>query len=255
MATFNIHRAKGTDGRRDLTRTADTLRLAQAHLIGLNEVHGERFWTATSQVQQLGEMLHMKWLYAPTEERWWHVQFGNALLSALPIVHWQKIPLVRGNGKSHRNVVLAIVEHLGTRIHVLVTHIDRSNDEARKMQLRTVSQLFLSLEQPAILMGDMNSPPEDPLIRQLVDHPEIDEPLRAKYGDQAPRAIDWILVRGLRCIDAGLVDQGASDHPMLWAELELPPPLSGEPVASPRASGHRLSRAPQAPQSPSTSAP
>ena len=38
--------------------------------------------------------------------------------------------------------------------------------------------------------------------------------------EKAVRLIDHIFVRGLRPVNAGVRDDGASDHPLVWAELE-----------------------------------
>jgi hypothetical protein len=40
-----------------------------------------------------------------------------------------------------------------------------------------------------------------------------------KFGSCAPPRIDFVFVRGLRVLDAGLRDDGASDHPLAWAEV------------------------------------
>jgi endonuclease/exonuclease/phosphatase (EEP) superfamily protein YafD len=98
----------------------------------------------------------------------------------------------------------------------------------KKRWLRAVIALYLALDEPAILVGDMNSDADDPQIRQLSDTPGVDDPVGGLLGPEilekdAPRRIDWIFTRGLRCVDAGIRDDGASDHPMIWAELELPP--------------------------------
>jgi len=232
IATFNIHRAKGTDGRRDLRRTADSLAEVGPDFVALQEVYGERLGRHSNQAEALASMLNMAWLYAPSEERWWHLDFGNAILSRLNVVHWQRIPLVRAGAKGHRHAILAVAEHHDQRIHIVLTHIDRGDDEARRRQLRSVSELFLSLREPAILMGDLNTPPEDPQIERLLNDPSVEEPLRAKYGDAARRTIDWILVRGLRCVDADLVHRGASDHPLLWADVELPAYRQAQPLTA-----------------------
>ncbi len=217
VATFNIHGGKGTDRVRDLNRTADCLR--SFHLIGLNEVHGACLGRSENQAQSLGRALEMDWLFAPTEQRWWHYRFGNGLLSSLPVEHWQRIPLERVHGKSFRNLLVSNIELDGRTVHVVITHIDRSDDRERVEQLRTVAELFLSLAEPAILMGDMNSSAEEPLIRRLLQSPGVRDPVADVLGDQAPPRIDWILTRGLRTVDAGIIETAASDHPCVWAEL------------------------------------
>jgi len=220
VGTFNIHGAKGTDGVQSLERIARTLR--GLDFAGLNEVYGALPGYRNDQAADLGASLGMAWLHAPTEERWWCDQFGNAALSNLPIASWQRIPLARVHGKSYRNAVLVRAEHQGRPINIVVTHIDRSDDRERAEQLRTVGELFLALETPAILLGDMNTDASEPALRKLLETPDVRDPLREKLGDAAPRRIDWVLVRGLETVDAGHVQTGASDHPHVWAELAWP---------------------------------
>jgi hypothetical protein len=40
-------------------------------------------------------------------------------------------------------------------------------------------------------------------------------------GEPPSGVVDWIFVRGFRPVEGGLRDEGASDHPLLWAELEF----------------------------------
>ncbi len=220
VGTFNIHGGKGVDGVRDLTRIAKTLR--GLDFAGLNEVHGAAPFRDDDQAAALGQQLGMPWLYAPTEQRWWCDPFGNGALSNLPVTSWQRIPLARTHGKSYRNAVLVRAEHQGKPVNIVVTHLDRSDDRERAEQLRTVGELFLALESPAILLGDLNTDDTEPALRKLLDAPGVHDPLRDRLGDAAPRRIDWILVRGLETIDAGIVNRGDSDHPHVWAELAWP---------------------------------
>ncbi|MDZ4781083.1 MAG: endonuclease/exonuclease/phosphatase family protein [Planctomycetia bacterium] len=220
IGTFNMHGGKGVDGVRDLTRIAETLR--GLDFAGLNEVHGGVPFRGEDQAAALGQQLGMPWLYAPTEQRWWCDRFGNGALSNLPVTSWQRIPLARAHGKSYRNAVLVRAEHQGKPVNIVVTHLDRSDDRERVEQLRTVGELFLALESPAILLGDLNTDDTEPALRKLLDAPGVHDPLRDRLGDGAPRRIDWILVRGLETIDAGIVNRGDSDHPHVWAELAWP---------------------------------
>lgn len=220
VTSYNIHGGKGTDRVRDLSRIAENLQ--GAHLIGLNELHRLNPFSSSNQAEQLGAALKMPWLFAPTEQKWWYHDFGNGLLTSLPVTHWQRIPLSRKYGKSFRNVVLAAVEYRGRTIQVLVTHLDRSDDRERAAQVRAVSDLFSSLDEPAILMGDMNSDADDPQIQRLLAKPGVDSPLHRAGGTDTLRTIDWIFTRGLVTLDAGLEQSVASDHPRVWARLELP---------------------------------
>ena len=221
IGTFNIHAGKGRDGRRDLDRVADCIAAGELDFVALNEVRGAGLWQQQDQAGRLGRRLEMAWLFAPAGRVWYFRESGNGLLSTLPVGFWQRIPLSRKYDHSHRNAVLVGLRHRGRTIHVLLSHITRRDDRDRRSQLRAVIAMYLALAEPSILVGDMNSDAADPLIRQLLDTPGVADPVGEILGPQTPRRIDWIFTRGFRCLDAGIRDDGASDHPLIWAELEL----------------------------------
>lgn len=232
LATFNIHGGKGLDGVRDLSRIAVELR--EMDLVGLNEVHGGELGEPIDQAELLGRQLGLAWLFAPTEHRWWRSQFGNGILTSLKVASWQRIPLPRQYGKSFRNLVLLRLDHATGPVNVIVTHLDRSDDRERTAQLNAAANLFLSLAEPAVLMGDMNTTADDPHLARLLQTPGVHDPLSDVLGKQAGPRIDWILVRGCRSVDAGLVNSGVSDHPMLWAEIEVASKGPKSPASPPK---------------------
>jgi len=223
VATFNIHGCKGVDGRRDPARIEQCLQ--GFDLVALNEVRGHGYGVPADQAEDLGRRLGLAWLFAPAEDRWWGIdRFGNGLLSALPVRSWHRIPLARSVDPSCRNVLLATVECPGGRVRVLVTHLVAREHRERQAQLRAVIALWESLAEPALLLGDLNSSGDDPQLRQLLARPAIGDPLARHPGSQGRPRIDWILTRGLRTVDAGSLDSGASDHPVFWAELAVQAP-------------------------------
>jgi endonuclease/exonuclease/phosphatase family metal-dependent hydrolase len=222
VGTFNIHGGRGADGVKSLTRTAACLK--DAHFVGLNEVHGRWFWEETDQAEALARRLGRDWLFAPAEERWGHYKFGNGILSSVPVLSWQRIPLVYRSARGYRNAVCLTVAVNEQPVRMLVTHLDRRSDLDRRAQLQFISQLFLALETPAILMGDLNTEPNAPEMRQLLEQPEVVDPLRGLPPDGPEHRIDWILTRGLKLFDRGLTNAGASDHPYYWVDCEVARP-------------------------------
>lgn len=221
IGTYNIHMGKGTDGRTDLSRIAGVI--GGLDFVGLNEVLGAAPWEKEDQAATLGNELKMTSLYTPTEERWWTAKFGNGFLSKLDVQSWQVVPLERRHGKSFRNLVhIRAKAANGTPLNLVVTHIDRSDDRERHEQLKTVGEYFLSLQKPAILLGDMNSDAHDPAMIKLLEGTDIVDALGKAKGFNAPRHIDWILTRGLEVKDAGMSPVGPSDHAHVWAELTVP---------------------------------
>jgi endonuclease/exonuclease/phosphatase family metal-dependent hydrolase len=223
IGTFNIPAGKGRDGRRDLERVAACIASSALDFVALNEVRGLTLWKKQDQAAQLGRRLEMGWLFAPASMVWYCRESGNGLLSSLPAGFWQRIPLSRQYDRGYRNAVLVALPHLGRTIHVLLTHVTRRDDRERQAQLRAAISLYLALAEPSVLVGDMNSDADDPQIRRLLKTPGVDDPVGEILGPKTPRRIDWIFTRGFRCLDAGIRDDGASDHPLIWAELELLP--------------------------------
>jgi endonuclease/exonuclease/phosphatase family metal-dependent hydrolase len=219
IGTFNIHGGKGSDGRRDMERVADCL--ADLDFVGLEEVHSRWPWESVDQAQWLGRRLGRSWLFAPAVQQWYHDDFGNGLISALRVTSWQRIPLP-SDPSNPRNAILATVEYSGGTIRILVTHLTRRNPVRQDAQLQAVSSLFLSLAEPAILLGDMNARPDHPLIRQLRATPGVVEPFGELRQSDSTVRIDWIFLRGLRALHVETVDRGASDHPLVWVEVRRP---------------------------------
>jgi endonuclease/exonuclease/phosphatase (EEP) superfamily protein YafD len=110
------------------------------------------------------------------------------------------------------------VEVGGKVINVLVTHVGRHEDH--DPQMRAVAELFLSLAEPAMLMGDLNANPDDPQITRLRSTPGVVDAVSSSVEGKFPHHVDWIFLRGLRSARAGASDEGVSDHPFFWADVE-----------------------------------
>jgi endonuclease/exonuclease/phosphatase family metal-dependent hydrolase len=208
VATFNIDGKSGDP-------TADTMR--GFDLIGMEEVHGCCPFSDTNEAEILGQKLNMPALFAPVERQWWHNAFGDGALTTLPVEHWQRFPLSNENADSNRELLVLRLQFAGKPLNVLVTHLERHED--LETELATAISLFHSLEEPAILMGDLNLRPNDPQIDALRKSPGVIDPV----GDNHPESFDRIFARGFRSLDSGLIDKGASDHPLAWATLQLNP--------------------------------
>ena len=83
IATYNVHRCRGLDGRTRPDRIATVLRAIDADIIALQEVVGAGP-RGGSQVEEIGATLAMGWVMAAARQRRGH-QFGNALLSRFPV--------------------------------------------------------------------------------------------------------------------------------------------------------------------------
>jgi endonuclease/exonuclease/phosphatase (EEP) superfamily protein YafD len=107
-------------------------------------------------------------------------------------------------------------------IQLLTVHVDSQTD--RERQLRAVISLFQGLQSPAILMGDLNTTSDNEALKRLLALPDVVDVLADQPPDTRGRQhIDWILARGFRCRSGRLIENDASDHPAVTAELELLP--------------------------------
>lgn len=216
LATYNIHSGRGFDGRTDLARIAANLE--GLDFVGLNEVRGG-WLRQPDQAEQLASAVGTDWLFAPTEWRWWHNDFGNGVLSRIPVSSWQRIPLPARASRACRNAVLLRSQISGRPLNLLVTHVEDSQPRADASQLQAVVDLFMALEPPAVLLGDLNADRNQPQLQRLLRAAGVVDALEGLPAGK--RRIDWIIVRGLECVARGMQPAGASDHPQYWAEVEL----------------------------------
>ena len=216
VATFNIAGGVGKDGKLDLARTVAAVR--GFDVVGVEEVHGSLIGELGNEIYGLGKESGLPLLFAPTERQWFHDSFGNGILCDLRVTHWQRFPISTSASHSNRNLLLVDAIYFDKPLHILITHLDRHEDH--DAELRTVISLFDDLSEPAILLGDLNTIASDPQLQALDSIPGVVNCLQAKLGDTIDASnVDWIYVRGLRCLNAGFSDNGASDHHLAWAEL------------------------------------
>lgn len=217
IATYNVHSGKGIDGERDIARAAEVLR--GADVAAIQELHAATHFGRTGQAEQLARMLEMGWLFAPTRTRWFREYRGNALLTHFPVSYWYREPLVDVTGHSFRNLTTAKLELQDRHLWILFTHLHPR--AARGLQLQTVLDRFSSYS-PAVLLGDLNTPREDPQLARLLGEQEIVDAIRVGLDDQDPDdRIDWIITKGLQIEASGMTDIGVSDHPYYWVEVQF----------------------------------
>jgi endonuclease/exonuclease/phosphatase family metal-dependent hydrolase len=224
LATFNIDGGEGFDGKVDLARTAKSLQ--RIDFIGMNEVHGFLTGEPRNQAAALAAIFHLPYLWVPAERQWWHESFGNAIFTDLPVLRWQRVVLPNKPFAANRNYLVTAAKWNNTVVHIITTHTDWKPGGAEQFDI--VTQAFLNLPTPAVLMGDLNTPKSDPKIQKLLKTAGVQEAITTILGPQ-PKCVDWIFLRGLETVDAGSADIGASDHPAFWAQVMLPQPSPTQP--------------------------
>lgn len=155
VATYNIHRCRGLDGRTRPERIASVLASVDADVIALQEVVGASP-LREGQAAELGAALGMGWVMAPTR----HLRnalFGNVVLSRFPVRHHQQYDLTWKTCESRlvQRVDVALDdEHT---LHVYNVHLGTALLERRDQAARLASIVHdRRVTGPKIVLGDFN---------------------------------------------------------------------------------------------------
>ncbi|MCP5395540.1 MAG: endonuclease/exonuclease/phosphatase family protein [Sphingomonadaceae bacterium] len=155
FATYNIHKAVGTDGRRDADRIITVLREMDADVIALQEADlrlGER-----ASVLSRAALDDTPWYPADVARRprslGWH---GNALLirRGIEVVEAEAIhlPTLEPRGAVRADLLLD-----GMRVRVVGTHLDLSGLRRRDQVHAILGHLRIcDGDLPTVVMGDFN---------------------------------------------------------------------------------------------------
>ena len=174
--------------------------LKDLDFVALNEVHGPRLWERDDQAALLGRRLGVQWLFAPATRDWHTIDFGNGLLTSLPVESWQRIPL---DGQQRPRLSQRGARALAAARADDQRALDPYRPQRRPhpaQQLHQTIDLYLALPVPAIFLGDLNSEAAEPEIRRLLAAPGVIDAVGQKLGPDAPPRIDLIFVRGLRVL-------------------------------------------------------
>jgi endonuclease/exonuclease/phosphatase family metal-dependent hydrolase len=154
VATYNIHRCRGLDGRTSPQRIADVIGEIAPDVIALQEVIGASA-SSPGQVEQLGALLGMGWVMAPTR----HFRgslFGNVVLSRFPIRHHSQYDLSwkTCEPRCAQRVDVAIGEDT---LHLYNVHLGTAFLERRHQAGRLSAILHdRRVGQPKVVLGDFN---------------------------------------------------------------------------------------------------
>jgi endonuclease/exonuclease/phosphatase family metal-dependent hydrolase len=155
VATYNIHRCRGLDGRTRPERIAAVLADINADLIALQEVVGASPLHA-GQAAELGAALGMGWVMAPTR----HLRtslFGNVVLSSFPIRHHQQYDLTWKTCEPRlvQRVEVAVDDEHALQVYNvhLGTALRERRDQAERLAAVVHDRRVTG---PKIVLGDFN---------------------------------------------------------------------------------------------------
>ena len=169
VATYNIHRCRGMDGRTNPARAAEVIRSIEPDIVALQEVVGAGANSA-GHAEEIGAQLGMGWVMAPVR----HLRgslFGNVVLSRFPILHHTQYDLSWKTCEPRccQRVDIAIGDDT---LHLYNVHLGTAFLE-RRYQASRLSAIVHDrrVEQPKIVLGDFNEwsrgIAEDVLTRRL----------------------------------------------------------------------------------------
>ena len=154
VATYNIHRGRGLDGRTRLERIAGVLASVDADIIALQEVIGASP-VKPGQAAELGAALGMGWVMAPTR----HLRtalFGNVVLSKFPVRHHVQYDLTWKTCE-HRGVQRVDLALDDDTLHFYNVHLGTSLGERRSQAAKLASLVHdRRVVGPKIVLGDFN---------------------------------------------------------------------------------------------------
>ena len=154
VATYNIHRGRGLDGRTRLERIAGVLAMIDADVVALQEVVGASP-LKPGQAAELGAALGMGWVMAPTR----HLRtalFGNVVLSRFPMRHHAQYDLTWKTCE-HRGVQRVDLALDDDTLHFYNVHFGTSLLERRHQAAKLASVVHdRRVSGPKIVLGDFN---------------------------------------------------------------------------------------------------
>lgn len=154
IATYNIHRCRGLDGRTRPDRIVNVLRAVDADVIALQEVVGPGP-RGGGHAEEIGAALGMGWVMAAARQLRGH-HFGNAVLSRHPIVNHLEHDLSWKTCEARR-LQRVDVSADGCTLHVYNVHFGTAILE-RRHQARRLSAIVSDhhVAGPKIVLGDFN---------------------------------------------------------------------------------------------------
>jgi endonuclease/exonuclease/phosphatase family metal-dependent hydrolase len=238
IASYNIHRCVGTDGRQDVRRVAHVIRELDCDTIGLQEVDSRPGPHSDSrQLEVLAQETGMQAVAGSTIIR--HDRtYGNALLTRRRILDVRRHDLSFRRFEP-RGALEVDLEVSGNCLRVFVMHLGLLPFE-RRFQMRIVLKLLREMptDQPIVVLGDINEwlPISRPLrwLHGLLGTP----PRQRSFPVWAPLfALDrvWVRPRGSLLdfrVHRSALSRRASDHfPVRAVVAPEAVPLRERPVS------------------------
>jgi endonuclease/exonuclease/phosphatase family metal-dependent hydrolase len=173
IATYNVHKCRGLDGRVLPRRIVEVLRELDADVVALQEVVSERTGRRDNdQPRYIAEELGLHWAFGENRQ----IDgggYGNAILTRLPVLFEENFSLSH-RGREERGCLRADLSlSPQTVLHIYNAHLGTAFHERRHQGRRLVDSDILTREDvtgPRILLGDFNEWLPGLASRLLAEH-------------------------------------------------------------------------------------
>jgi endonuclease/exonuclease/phosphatase family metal-dependent hydrolase len=227
VCSYNIRRAIGIEGKKDLKQIYQVLNEINADVIALQEVEMVPGVVGISrQAHALADLLSMNYVYT-TVHRLRFGSVGNAVLSRYPILKESKHLLP--DSRDERICLQVDINAAGVGLSIFNVHLCL-NQVSRYRHLKyLLLPIIQESEFPIILAGDFNATPSMREIRMLGTY--LHDTFQhnsglygSTYPSDAPRVrIDYIYTDDkARCFDFAIFKSQASDHLPICASITIP---------------------------------
>lgn len=223
VLSYNIHHGEGMDGRIDLERIAGVIKAADADLVSLQEVDkGVKRTGGVDQPAVLAELTGMRVVFEKNID-FQGGEYGNAVLSRLPIERYKNHPLPQSIPGEQRGLLEVHVLASGRPIVFFATHFDYHGDDGERLASTQMLRQLIEHEETktVVVAGDLNALPDSRVMQRvwefLTDTHDPETGSGHTFPADAPdRRIDYILHTpgaGLRAAECRVIDEPvASDH-------------------------------------------
>lgn len=168
VATYNIHRCIGRDGRRNPKRIAETIRQLEPSVIGVQELESQHHGMEKTghQLSYLAAETGLQAISGPTMRRA-DAEYGNGLLTQHDIVRVRRLNLSLP-GREPRGALDVELDVRGTPIRVITTHLGLRSKERRWQVTQLLKALTFPTTSMTLLLIDINEwMPGSPLVHRL----------------------------------------------------------------------------------------
>ena len=235
VLSYNIHHGEGTDGRLDLPRVARVISDQKPDLVALQEVDVKT--RRTGGVDQAAELAKLTGMHVAFGKGidFEGGEYGNAVLSRLPIQSTKVHPLPAKEGEERRCALVVNVRPRdgGPDVTFVGTHLNHRNEAQRVREVEEINRVLAAEAGggAVILAGDLNALPASPPVERFGEGwKDAAADVRAAeatltFPAQKPvRRIDYVMLRpagAWHVVETSVpAERVASDHRPVLAVVE-----------------------------------